>query len=91
MIIFCEGNNTKIPVVKGRTGGWVEDDSVLTLFLPVYSSANTTQVRIELFQNMTCELALDLMTGIHSACTDETAGGKKRGAADMLVRSKPNE
>lgn len=62
----------EIPVIKRRVDRWVgeEDDSVMTIFLPVYSPANTTQAWIELSQNITCELAQDLATGIHSAGTD---------------------
>lgn len=45
----------KIPVIKGRVDRWVgeEDDSVMKIFLPVYSTANTTQAWIELPQNIT--------------------------------------
>lgn len=73
MIIFCEGNDTEIPVIKGRVDRWVEEeDYVMIVFsFSVYSPANTTQAWIELPRNITCELALDLMTGIHSACTDQ--------------------
>lgn len=61
----------EIPIIKGRVDRWVgEDDSVMKIFLPVYSPANTTQAWIELPQNITCELAQDLASGIHSACTD---------------------
>lgn len=62
----------EIPVIKGRVDRWVgeEDDSVMTVFLPVYSTANTTQAWIELPQNIACEVAQDLASGIHSACTD---------------------
>lgn len=61
----------KIPVTKARVDRQVEDDSVLTIFPPVYSPANTTQAWIELPQNITCELVLDLMPGIHTACRDQ--------------------
>lgn len=62
----------EIPVIKGRVDRWVgeEGDSVMTIFLLVYSPANTTQAWIELPQNITYELAQDLATGIHSAGTD---------------------
>lgn len=70
--IVHEGNDTEIPVIRGRVDRWIgeEDDSVMTIFLPAYSPANTTQAWTELPQNITCELAQDLATGIHSACTD---------------------
>lgn len=71
MIIFCEGNDTEIPVIKGRVDRWVEEEDYVMVVFSVYSPANATQTWIELPQNITCELALDLMTGIHSTCIDQ--------------------
>jgi len=70
VIIFCEGNDTEIPIIKGRVDKWVQEEDCVIVF-SVYSPANTTQAWTELPQNITPELAENLMTGIHSACTDQ--------------------